>query len=312
MGVIVGARINHPRPTPDFMRPSTFICTGFAALALATCPIGAQTRPDIRSKLHVADSAQLQVLTLRDGSTLVGRISAIGPDSLTMDASSGTFTLSIASVTGVQYVSADRMKGGEYWFPNPNSTRLFFAPSGRMLDRGDGYVSDYEVFFPGAAYGVTDNVSIGGGVSLIPAGLDEQFFYLTPKIGGEVHENVNLAVGALVVGGIPDESTVGVVYGVGTFGPPDASITAGLGYGFAGTTMASSPVAMLGGELRVARRVSLVTENYFISETHSTQSLFSYGVRLMGEKMTVDLALFNTVGSGAGIGFPFLDFVFKF
>jgi hypothetical protein len=294
------------------MRTSTFICTGFAALALATCPIGAQTRPDIRSKLHVADSTQLQVLTLRDGSTLIGRISVIGADSLTVEASVGIFSLPIASVTGLQDVSADRMKGGEYWFPNPNSTRLFFAPSGRMLERGDGYVSDYEVLFPGVAYGVSDNVSIGGGVSLIPAGLDEQLFYLTPKIGGEVRENVNLAVGALIVGGVPDEATVGVVYGVGTFGSPDASITAGLGYGFAGTTIASSPVAMLGGEWRVARRLSLVTENYFIADRHSVNSLFSYGVRLMGEKMTVDLALFNTTGSGAGIGFPFVDFVFKF
>jgi hypothetical protein len=294
------------------MRPSTFICTGFTALAMATCPIGAQTHPDIRSKLHVSDSTQLQVLSLRDGSTLIGRISAVGADSLTVDASVGTFSLAIASVTGVQYVSADRMKGGEYWFPNPNSTRLFFAPSGRMLERGDGYVSDYEVFFPGVAYGLTDNVSIGGGVSLIPAGLDQELFYITPKIGGEVHENVNLAVGALVVGGIPDEATVGIVYGVGTFGPPDASITAGLGYGFAGTTIARNPVAMLGGELRVARRVSLVSENYVIVDSNSANPLFSYGVRFMGEKITVDLALFNASGAGAGIGFPFVDFVFKF
>lgn len=311
MGAIVGARTDHPRPTPTPMRFSTFISIGFAALALATCPIGAQTRPDIRSKLHVADSTQLQVLTLRDGSTLIGRIRAIGADSLTVDASVGTFSLPIANVTGVQDVSADRMKGGEYWFPNPNSTRLFFAPSARMLERGDGYVSDYEVFLPGAAYGVTDNVSIGGGMSLIPAGLDQQLFYITPKIGAEVRENVNLALGALVVGGIPDEATVGIVYGVGTFGPPDASITAGLGYGFAGTTVARNPVAMLGGELRVARHVALVTENYIIPDTR-VNPLYSYGIRLMGEKMTVDLALFNISGSGTGIGFPYVDFVFKF
>ncbi len=294
------------------MRPSTFICTGFAALALATCPIGAQTRLDIQSKLHVADSTELQILTLRGGSTLIGRITSIGADSLTIDASVGKVSLAIASLTDVRSVSPDRMKEGEYWFPNPNSTRLFFAPSGRMLERGDGYVSDYEVFFPGAAYGVTDNVSIGGGMSLFPAGIDQQLFYFTPKIGAEVRDNVNLAVGALVVGGIPDEATVGIVYGVGTFGPPDASITAGLGYGFAGTTVARNPVAMIGGEFRVARRVSLVTENYVIVDNNSANPLFSYGVRLMGEKMTVDLALFNASGSGSPIGFPFVDFVFKF
>lgn len=260
----------------------------------------------------MTDSTELQILTLRGGSTLIGRITAIGADSLTIDASVGRVSLPIASVIEARTVSADRMKEGEYWFPNPNATRLFFAPSGRMLERGDGYVSDYEVFFPGAAYGVTDNVSIGGGMSLFPTGIDKQLYYFTPKIGGEVHENVNLALGALVVGGIPDESTVGIVYGVGTFGPPDASITAGVGYGFAGTTIASNPVAMIGGELRVARNIALVTENYVIASTNSANPLFSYGVRLMGEKMTVDLALFNASGSGTGIGFPYVDFVFKF
>jgi len=294
------------------MRPSTFLSTGFAALLLAALPLRAQAKPDVRSKLHVADSAELQILTLRGGSTLIGRITAIGPDSLTIDASVGRVSLPIATVTEAKTVSADRMREGEYWFPNPNATRLFFAPSGRMLEAGEGYVSDYEVFFPGTAVGVTNNVSIGGGMSLFPTGIDKQLYYFTPKIGGEVRKNVNLAIGALVVGGIPDEATVGIVYGVGTFGPPDASITAGLGYGFAGTTVARNPVGMIGGEFRVARNFALVTENYIIPDTR-VNPLYSYGVRLMGEKMTVDLALFNLSGEGGtGIGFPYVDFVFKF
>ena len=293
------------------MRASTIISTGFAALALAASTAAGQTKSDIPSKIHVADSTEVQILTLRDGSTIVGRITAIGADTLTLESSVGRLQLPIASVNAVQNVPASSMREGEYWFPNPNETRLFFAPSARMLKRGDGYVSDYEVFFPGAAYGVTDNVSIGGGISLFPAGLDQQIYYFTPKVGGTVHENVNLALGALIVGGIPDEATVGIVYGVGTFGPPDASITAGLGYGFAGTTVARNPVAMIGGEFRVARHLALVTENYIIPNTHANP-LYSYGVRLMGEKMTVDLALFNASGERSGIGFPFVDFVFKF
>ncbi|MEO8910291.1 MAG: hypothetical protein ABI408_08690 [Gemmatimonadaceae bacterium] len=281
------------------------------SLTVPASRLAAQSLANVRAQLHVTDSAHLEILTLRDGSTLVGKIMTIAADTLTFESSAGTFSLAIASVSGVREVGVDRMKDGEYWFPNPNETRLFFAPSARMLPRGDGYVSDYEVFFPGVAYGLTDNISIGGGASLLPTGLNNQAFYFTPKIGGAVHENVDLAVGALIVGGIPDESTVGIVYGVGTFGPPDASITAGLGYGFAGTTIARNPVAMIGGELRVAKHIGLVTENYIIPNTHANP-LYSYGVRLMGEKMTVDLALFNISGSNSGLGFPFVDFVFKF
>ncbi|MFL5470048.1 MAG: hypothetical protein ACJ8AE_09655 [Gemmatimonadaceae bacterium] len=291
-----------------FRATLTVVCV---SLTLIAARVSGQATADVRSQLKVADSAHLQVLTLRDGSTLIGRIVAVAQDTLTVESSVGQLSVPIASVRRVQEVASDRMKNGEYWFPNPNATRLFFAPSGRMLEKGDGYVSDYEVFFPGVAVGVTDNISIGGGMSLFPAGLDEQLFYLTPKIGGALQENVNVAVGALIIGGISDESTVGIVYGVGTFGSPDASLTAGLGYGFSGTTMSRTPVAMLGGELRVSRRIGLVTENYIIPDTDANP-IFSYGVRLMGEKMTVDLALFNAGGSGSAIGLPFVDFVFRF
>ncbi len=288
------------------------IVASVVSVGSVTSAAHAQSPRDVRGQLKLPDSSRLQILTLRDGSSLVGRIAAIGQDTVVVESGVGRVSVPIISVTRIREIDAANMKNGEYWFPNPNDTRLFFAPSGRMLDKGDGYVSDYEVFFPGAAYGVTDNVSIGGGVSLFPADINNQIFFVTPKIGAAIRKDVNVAVGALIIGGVPDESTVGVVYGVGTFGPPDASITAGLGYGFAGTTIARNPVAMIGGELRVARRIALVSENYIIPSSE-VNPLYSYGVRLMGEKLTVDLALFNVSGNAhAGIGFPFVDFVFRF
>jgi hypothetical protein len=282
------------------------------ALALTSSWLSAQSRGDVRSQLTVPDSAHLQIVTLRDGSTLVGRITAVTTDTVTFQSGVGALALPVVSIARVQEIVASSMKDGEYWFPNPNSTRLFFAPSGRMLGHGEGYVSDYEVFFPGFAVGLTDNVSIGGGMSLFPAGVDEQLYYFTPKIGAEVKKDVNIALGALIAGGLGTESTAGIVYGVGTFGPPDASVTAGLGYGFAGTTIAKNPVIMLGGEVRVSKRIGLVTENYIIPNTEYVNPLFSYGVRLMGEKLTVDLALFNASGSHTAIGLPYVDFVFRF
>ena len=131
--------------------------------AVLSTPVAAQQPGDVRSQLKVADSAHLQILTLRDGSTIVGRITAIGQDSLTLSSSMGVLSLPIANISRVQEIDADRMNKGVYWFPNPNSTRLFFAPTGRMLKRGEGYVCDYETFFHGGACGVTDDISTGVG-----------------------------------------------------------------------------------------------------------------------------------------------------
>ena len=79
------------------MRPSTLVTAALSALLLAATPIQAQSNADVRSRLHVTDSTELQILTLRGGSTLIGRITVIGADSLTIEATelfSGIFVRS--------------------------------------------------------------------------------------------------------------------------------------------------------------------------------------------------------------------------
>ena len=51
---------------------------------------------------------------------------------------------------------------------DPNYSRLMFAPTGRPLRRATATVSDHELVFPGFAVGLTDNLSLAGGVSVDP------------------------------------------------------------------------------------------------------------------------------------------------
>ena len=46
---------------------------------------------------------------------------------------------------------------------------MFFAPTARTLEHGKGYVADYYLFFPIVAYGVTDRITVAGGMSILPA-----------------------------------------------------------------------------------------------------------------------------------------------
>ena len=95
------------------------------------------------------------------------------------------------------------------------------------------------------------------------------------------------------------------------FGTTDKSFTIGIGYGFADGDLAEKPMIMVGGETRVSRRVALVTENWILPGVDNP--LISYGVRFFGEKLSVDLALLNTLGEDSLFpGFPYLDFVFNF
>ncbi len=281
---------------------------GLIAAVTTSASLGAQDTARTRERLRVVDSTRIQVITMRDGSSLVGRIVSVRADTVDFQMGIGRVPVAVKDIRAISETDSGRMHAGQYWFPNPNATRLFFAPTGQMLKKGEGYFADYELFFPGFAYGVTDNVSIGGGVSIFPTGIDEQVYYLTPKVGMSFGEQVHLAAGLLFAG--TQGGTGGVGYGVGTFGDGDASATIGLGYGFAGGKIERKPVAMLGGEKRISRRIALVTENYLLPISDDNL-VYSFGVRFMGEKLTTDLAIFNVVGSGV-IGLPYVDFVFRF
>lgn len=49
-----------------------------------------------------------------------------------------------------------------------------------------------------------------------------------------------------------------------TVGDADRALTAGAGVFYTGDVVKNEPAAKLGGEVRVGRRVKLITENYFL------------------------------------------------
>ena len=280
-----------------------------------------------------ADTTLRQIVRTRDGSTVLGRVIAEDSVSVRVETTGGVLTISRANVLSVTTIRASDMHEGEYWFPDPNRTRLFFGPTGRMLDKGEVYYMNVYLLLQNFVGAPNDYVTIGGGFSLIPA-VDptEWLYYLTPKVGLYRSKDLNVAVGALV-GFLPKETAggFGVLYGVGTYGGADGSITAGTGFGYAGSSIASRPVFLLGGERRVARRVALLTENYLYVQrnrvtecavnscntvTHNDpNAAISYGLRFLGEKMSVDFAFFNVAGSGTEWiwpGIPYLSFGVKF
>ena len=304
------------------MNRKAFRSTILLVLCLVATPLsigqvyGQESTP-LKGALTIPDSEHLQILTTRDGSSFVGRITEIGETEIQFETELGKITIPISKIKEIKGIPVTSMKKGTYWFPNPNATRLYFAPTARMLREGEGYFADYYLFFPGFAYGISDNITIGGGMSLIPfVGIDDQIFYITPKVGLKAGPRTNFAAGALLIKipGFSDDGEsplVGILYGVGTFGTSDGNLTAGLGYGFVDGDFADKPMVMIGGEQRFARRASFVTENYIFPGID--QPFISYGIRFFGEKLSVDLALLNTIGEGIFFpGFPYVDFVFKF
>ena len=262
----------------------------------------------------IPSSDQIQIISTSDGSTTIGRITRIAEDAVEFLTELGIITIPRNRITSIQTVLASTIRGGVYWFPDPNTTRLYFAPTGRMLPKGSGYIADYYLFFPSFNYGISSNLSLGGGFSILPTGnMSDQIYFFTPKMGLKQSENLNIAAGALVIKIPEDEDThlVSVLYGTGTWGTPDRSLTCGIGYGMVDSKLADKPMIVLGGEKRMTRRMAFVTENWIIPGVDN--ALISYGIRFLTEKFTTDFALLNPLGKDAIFpGIPYIDFVYNF
>jgi hypothetical protein len=251
-------------------------------------------------------SPRLYRVSLNDGSELIGVILRQTTDSLMIRTGANL----IFAVPRQQLAELKELSGafvdGEYRRPDPNQSRLFFGPTARPVS--GGYFADYELFFPFLSFGIADIFTLSGGMTLFP-GAPDQLYYIAPKISLPLGtDNFNLAGGILytnITSGVTGGA--GIAYGVTTLGSRDASLTFGLGMGYAGGEFAQSPIVLVGGEVRLSNSVALISENWI--PTGGDIQLISFGFRFFGDHLSADLAFLHPMTSSKTEGFPFLPWV---
>ena len=267
--------------------------------------------------VSVADTAVRHVVRLRDGSTLMGRILAVTPDSIRVRLAQGEVTLSRGGIAQVQQVAPASIRSGVYWFENPHATRLLLSSTAFPMEKGTGYYSNTWLALHTFATGLTDRFTLGGGLAWFPGvGLDETFYYVLPKYTVVNRDRTKLAIGALAAllpqdAGSDVSHSLGILYAVGTTGSRDSNLSLGLGWGYQGDEIGKNPVLMVGGQHRFHRRMSLISENWFVPIDGETEGVISYGLRFLGEAITVDLAWVSVLGEEF-TGIPWLGFAFRF
>lgn len=294
------------------------------ALAHTSAPVFAQ----VPAQLVVSDT--VYEVQLADGSTIIGRVVSVSGDNVTLETQAGVrVQVTRSQIRSIRPVQG-RIQDGEVWRDDPHGTRLFFAPTGRSLARGEGYFGVYELFFPFVTYGITDSFIITAGTPIVPGAIGE-FAYFGPKLRIINAPRAQLSAG--VFAGLWEGGTAGVAYGVGTWGGRDNALTAGAGWLFAADSdnaeFNNRPLLMLGGELRTGARTKLLTENYLFTykdecadfdPTRGTcrsgteaVGLLSVGLRFFGERLSAD------AGVGLGVGtddvtccIPLVNFVYSF
>ena len=305
--------------TPVLFRRLALACA--AMLPLIAAPLRAQPVPI--DSVRIDDPALVYAVTLTNATTLIGRITLVSADSVRVVSSAMTATVARREVRSVRAYPATALHDGVLWPENPHTTRLLFAPTAIPLRRGEGYVADFWIFFASAATGITDRFTLGAGMSIFPSDdFTDNLFYALPKYTVVSQPRLKVALGALMAS-VPWSSnddggrrrqSLGILYGVATTGSPESNLTLGAGWGYVGGTLANKPVITAGGQHRATKRIALISENWFVPFDNGGGGFVSYGVRMLGEKIAVDLALGSPVGTDKFFfpGIPLLGFAFKF
>jgi hypothetical protein len=278
-----------------------------SALCLAPAlPVQAQTT----TPAAPAQSGEVELyeLVLKDGSRLFGTIERQDDLQVVFRTQSGaTITALRLDIVSLRVVKG-RLEQGEFVRTDLHRSRLFFAPTGRSLEKGQVSVGVFQFIAPFVQVGVTDNFSIGGGTPLI-FGIEDfdRPFWVTPKLRVFNSEKAQAAVGVLHVFDTSAGDSAGIAYGVGTFGTSDNAVTVGAGLAYSGDSRGG--IVMVGGERRVHRSLKLITENYVWK---NGDGILSGGVRFIGERLSADLALAIPIGAGDLFAFPVVNFVYVF
>lgn len=280
---------------------------------------------------------QYCILTTNDGKTFSGLIISQNDKEVTLKTESlGDLTIPNNRIKDIKIVEKEQIVNGKYFFPNPHPTRYFFGPTAIPLKKGEGYFQNAWVLSNSFQIGITDHFSMGGGM-VIPI-----LFFITPKIGYKVAENVHVGGGILVASTISKGLSFGLGVGYGSFslGNEENNFTINAGWGAvkqenynsqtntstSAWKLSKKPMFSFAGMARIARKFALVSENWVFATkeysytiysstpdyTNKYHSVLSGGFRFLGEKNSFDFGLAVPLLQDETFGIPYLDYVFKF
>jgi len=228
----------------------------------------------------------------------------------------GNITISKAAIKKMAPIKVSQMKGGTYWFENPQSTRYFWQPNGYGLKKGEGYYQNVWIFFNQVSVGITDNFLIGAGI--VPLFLfagSSSPVWIAPKFSVPIKKDkFNMGAGALMGTVLGEENAnFGIVYGTTTLGSRDKNCSFGVGYGYAGGDWADAPTLSFSAMIRTGQRGYFLTENYYIGSGSEDLMLFFIGGRRMIKNSGIDFGLLiPTQTDGELVAIPWLGVTFPF
>jgi|TARA_B110000858_G_C17783013_1_gene465749 hypothetical protein len=236
---------------------------------------------NVFSQTDTLKQDQMVIIKMKNGDDYKGVLLKQGDGRILLKTVNGEMNLiasNIHSLENYDYV-------GKFEFANPHDTRYFFGPTGIPIKKGKGYYQNILVTTNFVNYGVTKNISIGGGFEFISTVLGSPIWFFTPKVGFDLSENIHVG-GGFIMAGFADEGTATLGYGVFTLGQSETNLSIGAGYGLIDQELSDYPVIMISGTHRISKSIALLSENYVIPDSFY---FGIHGIRILSKKNSFDV-----------------------
>ncbi len=247
-------------------------------------------------------------IVLKNGNTFVGLVESIDDESVAIETRDGLFNFKYDRISEISIVDPDDPTSG--WYENPAANKLFITQSGRMHAAKTGYYQNSYIFFSTLSYGITRNITVSGGISMIPGiGFEEQLKNLAVKVGTNISPNLSVSGTATYYQLFDTEFDFTSLFGAVTYSKNRLDLTGGLGVATAeGST--TDPILIVGGQFRVSEKFALLSENFvFPTDEVGTEPFLMFGGRFIGQRIAADLG-FLTSSDIDGL-VPFVSFAVK-
>ena len=236
---------------------------------------------NVFSQTDTLKKDQVVIIKMKNGDEYKGVLSKKDNGKILLKTINGEFNLialNVRSIVNHDYV-------GKFEFANPHDTRYFFGPTGIPIKKGKGYYQNILVTTNFFNYGITENISIGGGFEFISTVLGSPIWFLTPKVGFDISENIHVG-GGFIMAGFADEGTATLGYGVFTLGQSETNLSIGAGYGLIDRELSDYPAIMISGTHRISKSIALLSENYVIPNSFY---FGIHGIRILSKKNSFDI-----------------------
>jgi hypothetical protein len=287
-------------------RIMAIMCTA----ALAVAPLAAEpvmSSPPPGELLGKAVRIQTE-----GGGVFQGTLLSVDDERLELIEADGLITtVHMSAVTMVSELSMER--GVRSLYQDSASNRLMFVPTGFAMVPGEFHISDTELAFVTASYGLNDHVSFWAGISPLGAIASARGIL---KLGDSVAASAGMFAGIEWQGMLGDQvGGLFLPYLLVSWGEPENNLT--LGGSWAVSTTVSSgfeslgAVAVIGGKRVLTATTALVSENWLIWAESSPgegwdalpmASVSGLAFRIAGNRLSWDIGAIVPLDIAGGIG----------